>query len=187
MRRDPLYQPITVEQFLDIDFGSDRKFELVDGMIRMMTGGSPAHARVASNILVHLGANLRGKGCRAYGSDMGIRVADTNCRYPDVRVFCGRPATPEREEQRVFSDPVVVFEVLSPSTANDDQGTKLAQYRALPSIDTIVFVDPDNELSRVVQRLGPTAWRDDLFAQPHDVELPALGLTIPHTVIFDHD
>ena len=50
MRHDPLYQPITVDQFLAIDFGTDRKFELVDGVIQMMTGGTSAHARVATNV-----------------------------------------------------------------------------------------------------------------------------------------
>jgi Uma2 family endonuclease len=76
MRHDPFYEPITAEQFLAIDFGSDRKFELVDGVIQMMTGGTPAHSRVATNILSYLGPRLRGTGCRAYNSDMGIRLAD---------------------------------------------------------------------------------------------------------------
>lgn len=47
---DPLYKPITVEEFLAIDFPGDRKYELADGVIRMMTGGTPAHARVSTNI-----------------------------------------------------------------------------------------------------------------------------------------
>ncbi len=187
MRHDPLYRKITVDEFLAIDFGTDRKFELVDGVIRMMTGGTPAHSRVASNILIYLGTKLRGTGCRAYNSDMGVRVNDTDMRYPDVSVFCGNPATPEREEARAFGDPTVIVEVLSSSTAKEDQGEKLAQYRELASVDTIVFVDPSNELTRLIQRLGPTAWRDDLFAQPHDVALPSLGLTIPHTEIFARD
>lgn len=187
MRHDPLYQPITVEQFLDIDFGTDRKFELVDGVIRMMTGGTPAHSRVATNLVSFLHQRLRGTGCRAYNSDMGVRLSDQSLRYPDVSVYCGNPATPEREEQRAFVDPVVIFEVLSASTAKIDEGTKLEGYRELRSVDTIVFVDPENELTRIVQRLGPTSWRDDLFAQPHDVALPALNLTIPHTEIFARD
>ncbi|MES3082880.1 Uma2 family endonuclease [Sphingomonas faeni] len=187
MRHDPLYKKITVDEFLAIDFGTDRKFELVDGAIRMMTGGTPAHSRVATNILVFLAGKLRGTGCRAYNSDMGVRVNDTDLRYPDVSVFCGNPATREREEQRVFNDPQVIFEVLSGSTAKVDQGAKLAEYRELLSVDTIVFADPENELTRVVQRLGPTTWRDDMFAQPHDVVLPSLNLTIPHTEIFARD
>ncbi len=77
--------------------------------------------------------------------------------------------------------------MLSASTVRIDEGDKLARYRALPSVDTIVFVDPQNETTRIVERLGPTSWRDDLFAQPHDLELPAIGLTIPHTEIFARD
>lgn len=187
MRSDARFQPITVEQFLDIDFGSDRKFELVGGVIRMMTGGTPAHARVSGNIYAFLHARLRGTGCRAYNSDMGVRVGDVDARYPDVSVYCGNPASIEREKLRIFSDPVVVIEVLSPSTTKEDEGSKLDEYRQITSLDTIAFVDPDNELVRVVQRLGPTSWRDDLFAQPHDLDLPALSLTIPHAEIFARD
>lgn len=187
MRTDALYKPILVEEFLAIDFPSDRKYELVDGVIRSLTGGTPAHARVSSNILAFLRMKLRGTGCRPYNSDMGVRVTDTDVRYPDVSVYCGNPATPEREEAPVFTDPMVILEVLSPSTTRNDEGEKLGQYRALPSVDVIVFVDPENETSRVIQRLGPQSWRDDLFAQPHDVELPALGIIIPHTEIFARD
>ena len=89
--------------------------------------------------------------------------------------------------QRAFDDPVVIVEVLSPSTSRIDENDKLASYRTLPSVDTIVFVDPERELSRVVQRLGPTSWRDDLFAQPHDVDLPSLNVTLPHDEIFARD
>lgn len=186
MRSSHAYIPVTAEQFVEIDFG-DRKFELVDGVLRMMTGGSPAHARVASNILIFLGTKLRGTGCRAYNSDMGLRVDEGNVRYPDVSVYCGDPATPERERQKLFTDPRVIFEVLSPSTAKEDQGSKTDEYRAVASLDTIVFVDVDSEVTRVVQRLGPTSWRDDLFAQPHDIELPSLGLVVPHAEIFARD
>ncbi len=187
MRDDPLHEPITVEQFLGIDFGSDRKFEVVDGMIGMMSGGTPAHARVSTNILIYLGQRLRGSGCRAYNSDSGVRLSDESMRCPDVTVFCGNPAAAEREKQRVFDDPVFIFEVLPAATAKVDEGPNLDGYRALPSVDTIVFVDPENELTRVVQRLGPTSWRDDPFAQPHDVALPSFKLTIPHIGIFARD
>lgn len=187
MRFDPKYRPITVEQFLSIDFGSDKKFELVDGVIQMMTGGTRGHSRVAGNLFAYLRNALRGSGCRPHGSDMGIRTADDNVRYPDVSVFCGRAETKERDRDLVADDPIVLFEVLSRFTTRQDQGDKLEQYRALPSLDTIVLVDPDNELTRIVQRLGPNSWRDDLFAAPHDVELPRLGVTIPHDEIFARD
>ena len=69
-------------------------------MIRMMTGGSPARSRVASNILAFLHARLRGTGCRAYNSDMGVQVNDTDLRYPDVSVFFFAATPPAPSEKR---------------------------------------------------------------------------------------
>jgi Uma2 family endonuclease len=188
MRHDPLYEPITVDQFLSIDFGSDKKFELVDGMIRMMTGGTSAHARVSGNIYFFLRQKLAGSGCLPYNSDMGVRISDTNLRYPDVSVYCDHPTAEEKNTSKItLGSSNVRAESLSSDTSGVDQGTKLEEYRGLAAVDTIVFVDPENELARVFQRLGPTAWRDDMFAQPHDVELPALGIVLSHTEIFARD
>ena len=126
MRHDPQYEAITVRQFLSIDFGTDRKYELIDGAIKMMTEGTRAHARVATNILVYLGPRLRGSGCRSYNSGAGIYVDETTTRYPDVSVMCEERASPDTDELISFEHPRIVFEVLSPSTRAEDQGSKLA-------------------------------------------------------------
>jgi len=123
---------------------------LIDGRIYGTSGKSPAHARVGGNIFAVLHAKLRGTGCRPFNSGMGVRVTDTDVRYPDVSVSCGNPATPEREQARVLTDLVVIVEVLSASTVRVDEGARLGQYRALPSVDAIVFVDPENATSRVI-------------------------------------
>ena len=102
-------------------------------------------------------------------------------------VWCGNPVSAEREEQRVVTCPLVILEVLSASAVRFDEGTRLEGCRDLPSVDTIVFVDPGNELTHIVRRLGPASWRDDLFVQPQDVHLPALHLTIPHRHIVARD
>lgn len=187
MQLVPAFEPITADQFLAMDFGSDRKFELVDGVIRMMTRGTSTHALVAVNILSFLRTKLRGSGCRPYGSDMAVRVDETNIRYPDVSVYCGDPAARDKPEVLSFTDPSVVFEILSPSIRRVDQDDKLREYRAIPSVETIALVDTQSELSRVHQRLGPASWRDDMFAQPHDIELPSLGIVLPHAEMFARD
>lgn len=187
MSSQPFYEAITAEQFLAIRFPSDRKYELVDGVIRMMTGGTAGHSRVASNVLAYLHPRLRGTGCRVYNSDMAVRLSDTDVRYPDVSVFCGDQADRGRDGELAFSDPVVIVEVLSPSTAAKDRRVKLDEYAALPSVDTIVLIDPVAEVARVVQRLGSGSWRDELFVEAHDVDLPALRLTVPHAEIFARD
>ncbi len=108
-------------------------------------------------------------------------------RYPDVSVYCDHPIDRAAGRLKLIGDPRVIFEVLSPGTAAKDQFTKLEEYRGLPGLDTIVFVDPDRERVHVVQRVGTDGWRDERFAEPRDVELPSLGLTLPHDEIFARD
>ncbi|WP_204323277.1 hypothetical protein, partial [Streptococcus pneumoniae] len=68
---------------------------------------------------------------------------------------------------------------LSPTTRRDDEGVKLGEYRLVPTIDTIVFVDPIAERLRVLQRTGPGSWSDHTHHELADLELPALGLVVP--------
>ena len=185
MATRPVYPLLTAEQFLEIDFG-DLKAELDNGVIRMMAGGTQRHARVQSNLIVALAPRLRGTGCAAYGPDMATRTRDMSIRYPDVSVFCGRESA-EHDDDTVAPDPRILFEILSDGTARTDLGIKLAEYRALPSVDTIVFVDIAIERLRVIQRTGPNGWNDTAHSLPLDLPLPALRLTIAHDEIFARD
>ena len=182
MATQPDYQLLTADEFLQIDFG-ERKAELDNGVIRMMAGGSGRHARVQTNILVALANRLRGTGCTPYPSDMATRTHDLSIRYPDVTVFCDRDG-PENDELNAWNDPRILFEVLSAGTARTDLRVKLPEYKALPSVDTIVLVDIASERLRVVQRTGATRWEDDEHQEPVDLALPALGITLPHDEIF---
>lgn len=107
-------------------------------------------------------------------------------RYPDVSVDCGS-SRETLEDAKALGDPKVVIEILSPITRRDDEGVKLGEYRLVPTIDTIVFVDPIAERLRVLQRTGPGSWSDDTHHEPADLELPALGLVVPHAEIFARD
>ena len=186
MRVDPAYRKITADEFLNIDFGSDRKFELADGVIVGMGGGLEPHSWVKANILTWLRSRLRGTRCRPYDSDFAVRVSDTQVRYPDVSIFCDQPPRDELRLTKALPDPTVVIEVLSPSTAAFDQGEKLAEYRGVPSIRTIAYVDPDAELCRTVERLEE-GWLDHIFSGTRGIVIPALDLTIPHADVFARD
>lgn len=185
MRTDPAYRKITAEEFLAMDFNTDRRFELDDGVIVMMAGGSELHAWVQGNLYLALRTALRGSGCRPYGPDMAIRTSATDVRYPDASVHCG-PRPDDDPPVTALDSPVVLIEVLSPGTATIDQGSKLEEFKALPSVQTIAFVDPVNELIRLVHRSLERGWFDTNFAA-RDLELPSLGITIPHAEIFARD
>lgn len=181
----PDYPLLTAEGFLEIDFG-ERKAELDNGVIRMMAGGTARHARVQINIIAELRVQLRGTGCTPYNPDMAARTRDLSIRYPDVTVYCGRDGTDD-DERKAFDDPRVIFEVLSAGTARTDLRVKLEEYRELPSVDTIVFVDIASERVRIVQRTGPRAWSDATYTEPFDIPLPSVGATLRHADLFARD
>jgi Uma2 family endonuclease len=176
---------LTVDEFLAIDFG-ELKAELNRGVIHMMAGGTARHAQVQGNIFAALRQKLRGSGCRPYGPDMGVRTRDDSFRLPDVSVFCGKAGS-EFDQVRLFDDPRVLVEVLSNGTARTDLDKKLPEYKALKSVDTVVFVDTGTERVRVVQRTGLNGWVAREHDEPADVDLPALGITLTHDEIFARD
>jgi Uma2 family endonuclease len=181
---DPAYRRVSVEEFLEMDFGGARA-ELEDGLIYLMAGGSEQHARIALNISTFLRVALRGSGCRPYGSDFATRTGERNVRLPDVSVYCGNPQRPENARLQLIGDPVVVMEVLSPSTRSHDEKVKVPEYRALAGVQAIVLVDADRERLQLIERQGADwhehAWRD------WDVHIAALGLTLPHAEVFARD
>ena len=181
------YRLVSADEFLQLDFGPDRRAELDKGVIRMMAGGTAAHARVQTNLLSYLRSKLRGTPCRPYGSDMALLVGEHSVRYPDLAVYCGDPGSAGNDAKKALTGPRVLFEILSPNTASFDQGQKLAEYQELSAVEAIVFVDPDAETLRVVTRLGPQSFRDDRFGTAGDLELPCLGLTIPRAEVFARD
>ncbi len=182
-----LHAPLlTVEDFLEIDFGPERKAELSNGVIRMMAGGTGAHNRIQRNVLFILTAALRGSGCSAYGTDMGVRMHDFSLRYPDVSVFCGRDG-PENDKLREFNDPKMVVEVLSPSTREEDTAVKMPEYKAVASMQVILFIDPETGAMRLLQRNGPASWNDAELAPGSPVPLPEFGITLASTEIFARD
>lgn len=178
---DPL---LSEEDFLQIDFGPDLKAELDRGVIRMVGGGTFRHSRIQMNLTRFVANALRGSGCRPHGSDMAIRTIKGSIRYPDLTIDCARPADEARE--RFLTDPRVIFEVLSPSTRTIDLDVKLAKYRVIAAVASIVFVDPDAATVAVTHRTAGGGWSDLAFTAD-DLALPALGLVVPHAEVFAED
>ena len=179
---------LTPEEFLAIDFGSELKAELDNGVIRMMAGGSLEHARVQANLMRWLGTALRGSGCRPYGSDAAVRTTPWSVRYPDVTIDCATDQGREAETQeKHLRAPRVIFEVLSPGTRALDEGAKLIEYRQMAGVDTIVLIDPLLESVRVLHSHATGHWIDRSHAEPHDLELRSLHLTMPRAEIFARD
>jgi Uma2 family endonuclease len=145
---EPAEKRWTVEEFLAWDDGTDRRYELVDGQIEAMA--PPSEARAA--IVVNLAAELRSRltpPCRVLG-EAGIRLHDRNDAYYQVDLAVTR-APPERGRHHVV-DPVLLVEVLSPSTAVHDRGRKAEDYSRLPSVREILLVSSEERRVRYWRR-----------------------------------
>ena len=113
------------------------RWELVDGVARMMTGGSLNHSRIAGNAYFALRSRLGHGRCEAFGSDAAVILGPRRVAFPDVSVSC------EAETGTSVAQPVVIIEVLSPSTEAYDLGHKAAAYRRLPSLRHLVLAHQD--------------------------------------------
>lgn len=133
---------MTLEDYLALDDGSDIRHEWVNGEVFAMSGGTSRHAAVGANVIVAVGLASRGGPCRPASSDQRIHIPGTGAYlYPDAALVCG--PYEHIDDGLTITNPSVLFEVLSPSSANYDQGAKFDHYRRIPSLRHYVLIDPD--------------------------------------------
>lgn len=174
----------TFEAFLDWQGLQDTKHELVDGVPRAMTGVSEGHGIVQVNIAVALFNKLRGGPCRPFVSDVAMKTGVRNGRYPDVMVDCG----PRNATNRALPNPVVVFEVLSPSTEGEDRTVKLWEYNELRSIAHYVLVEQSMPLIYLYSRGETGDFRlraQEVLGLDGVVELPGIGASLSMAEIYE--
>ncbi len=173
-----LRSPMTLQQFLMWEERQDLRYEFDGFQPVAMAGGTAAHAAVQSNLIAALVVRLRGKPCRSYGSELKIEVAG-RIRYPEAFVVC----TPVPPRATVVTDPVVVFEVLSDGTANDDLVLKNAEYRATPSIQRYVILQQTHAGAIVFTRKDED-WITEIVNDQGILHMPEIGIEIPMAEIY---
>lgn len=173
-------KPWTVEDFLAFEAEESERYEFVDGIVRMMTGGSAAHSAIKLNIALALRAALGSGGCRVDVDDLKV-VTGSAIMYPDVVVIC-RPLAPDDDR---ISDPVVVVEVLSPTTERHDRIAKWRQYQTIPSLQHFVLVTQSERRVEVHSRTE-RGWEFVAIESPEDtVALRAVGATLSLEAIYE--
>lgn len=181
---EPLLLPISVETYLARERDSQIKHEYVGGTVFAMAGARNSHNGIAANVLVALGAQLRGKPCRPYGSDTKVRIRlpnQTRFYYPDALVVCQLNAA-----QDPFQDsPTVIAEVLSLSTRRVDSHEKLDAYLTIPSLSVYLLVEQD-EVGVVAYRRTEQGFVREVYGELGNViRLPEIGAEISLNDIYD--
>jgi len=168
---------------LDSETAGER-WEWRNGDIYCMTGAQPEHNLCCANLIGELRAGLRGSRCRTFPRDQSVKVhAGSPYLYPDVTVACD-PRYTNINGLRTLLNPVLIVEILSPSTAQDDKGTKFMQYQTIDSLTDYLLVD-SSEVAVLHYRKQGEVWTPRLFEQASDsIELSGLGIALSLAEIY---
>lgn len=181
-----LAQRATYADYLAAEHNSQSRHELIDGVIVAMAGGSDEHNAITSRLTLLCGMRLSGS-CRHYSPDQRFWIAATaRGRYSDGSIICGKPEHPAHDEQAT-TNPVVVIEVLSPSSEGDDEGEKLRDFQSLMSLQAYVLAAQDERCVKVYRRTDRGDWRaePDVYRQGQSFELPTLDAPVTMAELYD--
>lgn len=168
-----LRAPMSLDEFLDWEDRQTPRYEFDGFQPVAMAGGTRAHAAIQGNIAVALKTRLRGKLCQFFGSDLKIEAAGS-IRYPDGFVTC----TPGAPGDKVERYPVVIFEVLSQSTAATDIVVKNREYAATPSVRRYILLAQDVMGGTMYERIGDD-WVGHVLGPDSLLRMPEIDVAVP--------
>ncbi len=182
---EPAFRHLDYEEYLALERETGLKHEYCDGEVLAMAGGSADHALIALNLGTLLRVALRGGPCRPFGSDWKLWLEDSQrAAYPDLSVVCGPIERPPHDPDAA-TNPVLVAEVLSPSTEAHDRGPKAGDYRRHGSVQTLLLLDSQRVHVEVQTRNADGSWTLRDHGPGGRIELPALGIVVEVDALYE--
>jgi Uma2 family endonuclease len=185
MATNPRSATVTLEDFIAAAEASAEPMEFVGGQIVAVTGSSLEHGIIAANLIAVSQVALRPRGCRAIASLVSARP-DEGAFLPDLVAYCGTPLMKRVRGVALLLNPVLLAEVLSPSTADYDHGTKWQHYRRIESLQEYLLVHQDQPRVERFTRQGGRFW---LFSEAEglqaQIQIESLGITLALADIYE--
>jgi Uma2 family endonuclease len=133
----------SLTEYFDQEILSETRNEYIDGAIIPMTGGTPRHNHIIGNFLVALHQAIQDEPYGIFVTDQRLWIPDRNiATYPDVMVIA-EPLIYQEGRKDTLLNPILIAEILSPSTANYDRTGKFASYRTIPSFQEYLLISQD--------------------------------------------
>lgn len=150
---------ISPEEYLEQERIAGNKHEYFKGEIVAMAGASVTHNRIVSNIIRKVGNLLEGTDCEIFPSDLRVSaLANQSFTYPDATIICNGLDLPDDKFDTV-KNPSVIFEVVSPSTEDNDRGRKFFFYMQIPALKEYVLVDSTSHHIQTIRKQGDDSWK----------------------------
>lgn len=179
-----MHRNYSLAEFVQLEEYANVQHEFVAGQIYAMAGGTPEHGTYAANVIGLLTAQLLTAPRRVQTSDVRIRVRATGLdTYPDASVVCGQLER-DAEDPNAINNPIVLVEVLSPSTEDYDRGEKLEHYKQIEALREVLFVAHDQRRVDVVRRQLDGSWASVSAASGETLALESIGCTLAVDAVF---
>ena len=177
---------ISPEEYLARERQAEQKSEYFNGEIFAMSGASPRHVLIVTNVVAELREQLKKRACTVYSTDLRVKVSATGLyTYPDVVVVCETPRFDD-ERKDTLLNPTLIVEVLSDSTKDYDRGDKFEQYRTLPSFVEYVLIAQDKYHVEHFVRQADNRWILSETNRPEDaITLTSIGCTLALQEVYD--
>jgi Uma2 family endonuclease len=170
---------MTREEFLAWEAQQPLRHEFDGFQPVAMAGGTEDHAAIQRNLAIAIGGRLRGTPCRFYGSDLKIDTSQT-IRYPDGFVVC----SPRRRGATLIPDPVVIFEVMSDSSARTDLVIKNQEYAGVPTVRRYVVLSQNEMAGTMFERIG-IDWVGHLLRPDSVLRMPEIDIEVPLAELYE--
>ena len=169
---------ISPEEYLAFEREAQTKSEYVDGRVFAMVGASRSHNLLQINLILTLTPQARQRGCEVYPSDMRVKIPSRNTYfYPDLTIVCGEPEFEDGRSDTLLN-PIVIVEILAPSTAMFDRTGKFSRYRQIASLRHYLLVAHDATSVEHFARQPDNQWLWSMAESPTDtISLAAVGCT----------
>lgn len=175
---------MTEAEYLAYEAASEVRHEYVGDWVVSMAGASLADERIVRNVIVGLEPELRQRGCEPLGSNIRVKTPSKMRAYPDITILCGEPQMVD-DLGPSLTNPSVVIEILSPSTADFDRGAKFDHYCSIPEFTEFVLIWQDEKRIEIRRRQPDGTWTlGNVTGEDLQLTIQSLGITLPAEVIY---
>lgn len=176
--------PLTPEQYLQLEANSEIKHEYRNSEIYAMAGTTDSHNVIAGNLYTLLRSHLRNSDCRVYFTDVQARLEACNCfYYPDLIVTCD---SRDRETSTYKRYPKLIIEVLSDSTEAFDRGDKFIDYQTLNSLEEYVLISSKQQRVDCYRRTEQRLWLFQFYTPSQErFQLMSIDLEATFTELYE--
>lgn len=180
---EPALSRMTLDDFLSWEDGTDTRYELIGGFVVAMAPAAENHGELATRMGSRLSAAVSGRPpCRVI-SEAGIVRPDRADLFfvADLAVTCA----PRTRRRQYLDAPILIVEILSPSTEIHDRRFKVTTYHAIDTVQEILLVGSDAQYAELHRRSG-AQWIVEILQGPEDaIRLTSVGAEIPISELYD--